>query len=218
MQVLEHMSKWCHGLTTMSTILEKLKDVMANVDFTAISEIFSGGGMTWIMLQQVTLTLGRRPHTLQYVRGQDACAPCHGGAYLNSGLLTASSIQPLHLHIIWQQLQILCRWSWMCCALHIRSLAVGNTCFVMSVKSRLLTKCLLSHKKQREHSWMDSEWQTARKYYICMFDAEGNIIVKLKMNYTDRELKNKEITWYVDWHTCIYIIVFTYTFWEVHQS
>lgn len=98
-----------------------------------------------------------------------------------------------HLHIIWEPLQKdadfnCCNCDWqtlqvkldVLCALHIRSLAVGNTCFVT------------------ERSWMHSEWQTARKYYICMFDAEGNITVKLKMNYTDRELKNKEITWYVD--------------------
>lgn len=32
-------------------------------------------------------------------------APCHGGARLNTALLTASSIQPLHLHIIWAPLQ-----------------------------------------------------------------------------------------------------------------
>lgn len=60
-------------------------------------------------------------------------------------------------------------------------LETRNTCFV-TVQSRLLTRCLLSHKKQREHSWMHSEWQTARKYYICMFDAQeqrNNMVCRL---------------------------------------
>lgn len=34
------------SVTTISTTVEKLKDVMANVDFSAISEMFAGGGMT----------------------------------------------------------------------------------------------------------------------------------------------------------------------------
>jgi hypothetical protein len=57
----------------------------------------------------------------------------------------------------------------------------------MSEKSRLLAKPREQDEETAaQKTFLDvlREWQTARKY-ICMFDAEGNNIVKLKMNCTD---------------------------------
>jgi hypothetical protein len=75
----------------------------------------------------------------------------------------------------------------MCCALLIRNLAVGNTCFVtVPVDHMLAMPRQHEDDNAEEKTFLDAlrEWQAARKY-ICMFDAEGNITVKLKMNYTD---------------------------------
>jgi hypothetical protein len=94
-------------------------------------------------------------------------APCHGCANLNSGLLTANSTQPLHLHIIWEPLQKAatvidrdysshyagqagCVVHFISEAWQLETPALWQ-CSLMSVKSRLLTRCLLSHKKRRGH-------------------------------------------------------------------
>jgi hypothetical protein len=105
-------------------------------------------------------------------------APCHGGDNLNSGLLTASSIHASR-HIVWEPLQkaadfnccshdwqalfqTVCRWSWMCCALHIGSLPVGNTCFVTAVfdvcEVQTVDQIFANRQETKiKHSWMHSE-------------------------------------------------------------